>query len=93
MSKAMTTSIREPASHMTISTSKQDTIKTKQPLLAKEVLTKFRRERIIPLYKDETWSADLIDKPSLSKYNNNYKFYINCYRYIHKICMSYSIEE
>ena len=36
-------------------------------------ITKFRRERIIPLYKDETWSADLIDKSSLSKYNNNYK--------------------
>ena len=38
----------------------------KQQLLAKEVfspqITKFRRERIIPLYKDETWSADLIDK-------------------------------
>ena len=49
-----------------------------QHLLAKEVfspqITKFRRERIIPLYKDETWSADLIDKSSLSKYNNNYKF-------------------
>ena len=46
--------------------------------LAKEVfslqITKFRRERIIPLYKDETWSADLIDKSSLRKYNNNYKF-------------------
>ena len=44
-------------------------------LLAKEVfspqITKFRRERIIPLYKDETWSADLIDISSLSKYNNN----------------------
>ena len=50
----------------------------KQQLLAKEVfilqITKFRRERIIPLYKDETWSADLIDKSSLSKYNINYKF-------------------
>ena len=50
----------------------------KQQLLAKEVfspqLTKFRRERILPLYKDETWSADLIDKSSLSKYNNNYRF-------------------
>ena len=50
----------------------------KQQLLAKEVfspqITKFRRERIIPLYKDETWSADLIDKSSLTKYNNNYKF-------------------
>ena len=61
MSKAMTTSIREPASQMTISTSKQDTIKTKQQqhLLAKEVfspqITTFSRERIIPLYKDETW--------------------------------------
>ena len=52
--------------------------KQQQHLLAKEVfspqMTKFRRERIIPLYKDETWSADLIDKSSLSKYNNNYKF-------------------
>ena len=49
-----------------------------QHLLAKEVfsprITKFRRQRIIPLYKDETWSADLIDKSSLSKYNNIYKF-------------------
>ena len=49
-----------------------------QHLLAKEVfspqITKFRRERIIPLCKDETWSADLIDKSSLGKYNNNYKF-------------------
>ena len=48
-----------------------------QQLLANEVfspqITKFRRERIIPLYKDETWSADLIDKSSQSKYNNNYK--------------------
>ena len=38
----------------------------KQQILAKEVfspqITKFRRERIIPLYKGETWSADLIDK-------------------------------
>ena len=49
-----------------------------QQQLGKEVfsprITKFRRERIIPLYKDETWSADLIDKLSLSKYNNNCKF-------------------
>ena len=46
-----------------------------QQLLAKEVfspqLREFRRERIIPLFKDETWSADLIDKSSLTKYNNN----------------------
>ena len=86
MSKAMTTSIREPAwgtkggapSQMTISTSKQDTIKTKQQLLAKELfspqITKFRRERILSSYKDETWSADLIYKSSLSKDNKNYKF-------------------
>ena len=49
-----------------------------QQLIAKEVFspqkTKFRRDRIIPLYKEETWSADLIDKSSLSKNNNNYKF-------------------
>ena len=41
-----------------------------QQLLAKEVfspqITKFRRERIIPLYKDGTWSTDLIDKSSLN---------------------------
>ena len=49
-----------------------------QHLLAKEVfspqITKFRRERIKPLDEHETWSADLIDKSSLSKYNNKYKF-------------------
>ena len=49
-----------------------------QQLLANEVFspekTKFSIERIIPLYKDESWSADLIDKSSLCKYNNNYKF-------------------
>ena len=48
-----------------------------QQFLAKEIFSpqikKFRRERIIPFYKDEKWSADLIDKSSLSKYNNNYK--------------------
>ena len=52
--------------------------KQQQQQLAKEVfspqITKFKRQRIIPLYKDETWSADLIDKSSLSKYKNNYKF-------------------
>ena len=49
-----------------------------QQLLAKEVfspqITKFKRERIILQYKNETWSADLIDKSSLSKYNNSFKF-------------------
>ena len=52
--------------------------KQQQQLLAKEAfspqITKFRRERIIPLNKDEAWSADLIDRSSLSKYTNNYKF-------------------
>ena len=55
--------------------------KQQQQLLAKEFfspqITEFRRERIIPLYKDETWSADLIDKSSLRKYNNNYKFILS----------------
>ena len=45
----------------------------RQQLLPKVVfspqITKSIRE-IIPLYKDETWSADLIDKSSLSNYNN-----------------------
>ena len=49
-----------------------------QQLLAKEVfspqITKFRRERIILLYQDETCSTDVIDKSSLSKNKNNYKF-------------------
>ena len=72
----MSEAIREPASQMNLSIKK--TIEKQQQQIAKEVfsprITKFRRQRIIPLYKDETWSADLIDKSSLSKYNNNYKF-------------------
>ena len=69
--------IREPASQMTMSINK--TIeKQQQQQLAKEVfsprITKFRRQRILPIYKDETRSADLIDKSSLSKYNNKYNF-------------------
>ena len=27
----------------------------------------------MPLYKDETWSADSINKPPLNKNNNNFK--------------------
>ena len=61
---------------MTMSIKKM--IEKQQQLLAKEgfspQITKFKRQTIIPLYKNETWSADLIDKSSLSKYNNNYKF-------------------
>ena len=96
MSKAMTTSIREPTSQMNLSTSKQDTIKTKQQLLAKKVfspqITKFRRERIIPLYKDETWSADLIDKSSLSIYNNNYKFILTVIDIFTKYAWAFLLE-
>ena len=38
------------------------------------VIKKFDRIKIIPHYKDECWSIDLIDRASLSKYNKNYKF-------------------
>ena len=75
MSKPTTTPIREPALQIM---KQPDTIKIKQQLLAKEVFspqkTKFRRERINSLYKDETWSANLIDKSALSKNNKNYNF-------------------
>ena len=51
----------------------------KQQLLANEVfspqITKFRRERIMPLYKDKTWLTEMLDKSSQSKYNNNYRFF------------------
>ena len=74
MSKLTTSLIGETMTTSIKNVEKQQ----QQQLLAKEVLspqiTKFRRKRIIPLYKDETWSADLIDKSSLSKYNNKYNF-------------------
>ena len=60
----MSEAIREPASQMTMSINKtiEKQQQQQQQQLAKEVfsprITKFRRERIIPLYKDETWSAD-----------------------------------
>ena len=38
------------------------------------VVKKFERIKIVPHYKDECWSIDLIDKTSLSKYNKGYKF-------------------
>ena len=80
----MSEPIREPAwlatsracSQMTMSINK--TLEKQQQQLTKEVfspqITKLKRQGIIPLYKDETWSADLIDKSSLKNYNNNYKF-------------------
>ena len=50
----------------------------KKTEIAKEifspVIKKFDRIKIIPHYKDECWSIDLIDRSSLSKYNKNYKF-------------------
>ena len=83
MNETVTTSIREPAAPISKAMTKsimkqQGTIKTKQQLLAKEVfcphITKFRGEKIKPLYKVGTLSADLIDKSSFSNYNNSYKF-------------------
>ena len=78
MSKLTTSLICETMTTSIKKVEKQQQQQQQQQLLAKELfspqITKFRRQRIIPLYKDETWSADLIDKSSLSKYNNNYKF-------------------
>ena len=94
MSKLET--IREPAWQMTTSIKnvekqqQQQHQQHQQQQLAKEVFSpriiKFRRQRIIPLYKDETWSADLIDKSSLSKYNNNCKFILT----VIDICTKYA---
>ena len=70
----------------------QSTNKAKQQLLAKEVyipqITNFRRERVIPLNKSETWSADLIDKSSLRKYNNNYKCILTVIYIFKKIALA-----
>ena len=35
------------------------------------VIERFDRIKIIPRYKDECWSIDLIDRSSLAKYNEN----------------------
>ena len=47
----------------------------KKKEIAKEifppVIKKFDRIKIIPHYKDECWSIDLIDRSSVSKYSNN----------------------
>ena len=40
------------------------------------VIKKFDRNKIISHYKDECWSIDLIDRSSLSKYNNDNFFTI-----------------
>ena len=39
----------------------------------------FDRNKIFPHYKDECWSIDLIDRPSLAKYNKNFKFVLNIF--------------
>ena len=53
-------------------------MKEKKKKIAKEifspVIKKFDRIKLIPHYKDECWSIDLIDRSSLSNYNKNYKF-------------------
>ena len=82
MTTSMSEAIREPAWLATSRARSQMTTSIinveKQQQLAKEVfsprITKFRRQRIIRLYKGETWSVDLIDKSSLSKDNNKCKF-------------------
>ena len=47
-------------------------------LLTKElfapIVRKFDREKIITYHVDDIWSADLIDKSNISKYNKGYKF-------------------
>ena len=61
MSKLATSLIREPALQIseTMTTAIKNVDKQQQQQLAKEIfspqITKFRRERVIPLYKDETW--------------------------------------
>ena len=80
---------------MTTSMMKQQgTIKTKQQLLAKEVFSpqipKFRRRRK-PLYNDETWTADIIDKISLSKYKKNINLFYLLWMYS-QICMGYTLK-
>ena len=67
MTKLRTSLIREPALQIGETMTKSiKNVDKQQQQLAKKVfspqITRFRRVRIIPLYKDETWSADLIDK-------------------------------
>ena len=49
-----------------------------QSKITKEIFTpvkkNFPRIKIITHYKDERWSIDLIDRSSLAKFNNGYKF-------------------
>ena len=53
-------------------------MKEKKKEIAKEifspVIKKFQRIQMQTHCKDESWSIDLIDRSSLSKYNKNYKF-------------------
>jgi len=58
-------------------------MKEEKEIISKEIFSpvvkKFERERerVVPHYKDECWSIDLIDKYSVSKWNKGYKFFPN----------------
>ena len=52
-----------------------------------------RREKIIPLYKVETWSADLIEKSSLGKYKINYKFILTVLNIIRKFSLTIPLKD
>ena len=68
--------VKAPTMYETKTTSMSKT-KQRQPL-AQDLFcpekTKFRSEVIKPLYKDETWTVDLINESSFSKYINNFKY-------------------
>ena len=55
-----------PASPMNEADLTEEAIKTQR--------RNFKTMNVYRSYEDETWSAYLIDKPSLAQYNNNYKF-------------------
>ena len=53
--------------------------------ISKEIFT----ERVLPIHKDESWSADLVYKLSLSKK----KTFFFGHRYNYWICLGYIINE
>ena len=83
MNEVPTTRMKKPTTTLVNEVSAKQRVKTtntaNQQLMSKEVfipiITKFEREKIVLLYKEETGSADLNDKSSLSKYNNKYNLY------------------
>ena len=58
--------------------------KLSEEIIYNENKMKFQRKRKLPLQKDETGSAEFIDKSSLRKLNNNYKFVL---------CLGYTLIE